>query len=179
VESLGADKCLNYKSPSFEEQLIKATDGFVDIYFDNVGGHILDLMLARVKQHGVIVACGMISGYNDMTGTTLKSKSNTSTHHNHVQTWLVWQDAYMLTCADYFQVISMRLQIRGFIVIDAGIPDGINKIVMTLLDALKDGKLKIDDKSEQVIDTKFEDIPKTWLKLFEGGNQGKLVTKLV
>jgi NADPH-dependent curcumin reductase CurA len=73
----------------------------------------------------------------------------------------------------------MRLQIRGFIVIDAGIPDGINKIVMTLLEALKEGKIKIDDKSEQVIDTKFEDIPKTWLKLFEGGNQGKLVTKLV
>jgi NADPH-dependent curcumin reductase CurA len=51
--------------------------------------------------------------------------------------------------------------------------------VMTLLEALKEGKIKIDDKSEQVIDTKFEDIPKTWLKLFEGGNQGKLVTKLV
>lgn len=37
VETLGADKCLNYKSPNFEQDLIKATDGFVDIYFDNVG----------------------------------------------------------------------------------------------------------------------------------------------
>lgn len=37
VESLGADKCLNYKSSTFEQDLIKATDGFVDIYFDNVG----------------------------------------------------------------------------------------------------------------------------------------------
>ena len=37
VESLGADECLNYKSSSFEQDLIKATDGFVDIFFDNVG----------------------------------------------------------------------------------------------------------------------------------------------
>lgn len=37
VESLGADKCLNYKSPTFEDDLIKATDGLVDVYFDNVG----------------------------------------------------------------------------------------------------------------------------------------------
>jgi NADPH-dependent curcumin reductase CurA len=37
VEGLGADKCLNYKSKTFEDDLIKATDGFVDVYFDNVG----------------------------------------------------------------------------------------------------------------------------------------------
>ena len=37
VKSLGADKCLNYKSPTLEQDLINATDGFVDAYFDNVG----------------------------------------------------------------------------------------------------------------------------------------------
>jgi len=45
--------------------------------------------------------------------------------------------------------------------------------------ALQEGKLKIGDENEQVVPTKFEDIPKTWLKLFEGGNTGKLVTKLI
>lgn len=40
------------------------------------------------------------------------------------------------------------------------------------------GKLDAKD-SEQVVDTKFEDIPKTWHMLFEGGNRGKLLTRLV
>ena len=43
--------------------------------------------------------------------------------------------------------------------------------------ALADGKLKIEE-GEQVVKTKFEDIPKTWLMLYSGGNQGKLVTAL-
>jgi NADPH-dependent curcumin reductase CurA len=38
--------------------------------------------------------------------------------------------------------------------------------------------LEIGEESEQVISAKFEDIPKIWVKLFEGGNMGKLVTKL-
>lgn len=70
-----ADKCLNYKSKSFEEDLEKATEGYVDIYFDNVAGHILDLMLDRVKQNGVVVACGGISAYNTAEPTVLKSKN--------------------------------------------------------------------------------------------------------
>lgn len=36
-ESLGADKCVDYKSASFKEDLIKATEGFVEVYIDNVG----------------------------------------------------------------------------------------------------------------------------------------------
>lgn len=37
VESLGADVCLNYKGPTFEQDLLKATEGYVHLYFDNVG----------------------------------------------------------------------------------------------------------------------------------------------
>jgi NADPH-dependent curcumin reductase CurA len=71
----------------------------------------------------------------------------------------------------------MSLSVRGFIVIDFMSTWG--QTIGLLMQAFKDGKLKIDDSSEHVVDTKFEDVPKTWLKLFEGGNTGKLVTKLV
>lgn len=42
--------------------------------------------------------------------------------------------------------------------------------------AIKEGKLATEG-AETVVDTKFEDIPKTWQLLFSGGNQGKLITK--
>lgn len=74
VESLGADTCVNYKDGDWREQLRKATEGGVDVYFDNVGGETLDEMLGLMKMHGVIVACGAISGYNDQEPTVLKSK---------------------------------------------------------------------------------------------------------
>lgn len=43
--------------------------------------------------------------------------------------------------------------------------------------ALKDGKLKIDE-GEHIVKGGFEDIPKTWMQLFSGGNTGKLVTAI-
>lgn len=51
VESIGADVCLNYKDMDFVEKLKGATDGFVEVYFDNVGGEILDLMVSRSHMH--------------------------------------------------------------------------------------------------------------------------------
>jgi NADPH-dependent curcumin reductase CurA len=149
VESLGADKCINYKSPSFKEDLITETDGFVDVYFDNVGGEILDLMFTRMARGGRIAACGAISSYN-------KSPSK--------------QDGLK----NWFDVITMRIQIRGFIVTDY-----LHKraeVLGIFRKAIEEGNLVIGADSEQVVPTKFEDIPKTWMKLFEGSNTGKLVT---
>ncbi|KAG8534111.1 uncharacterized protein KY384_000955 [Bacidia gigantensis] len=150
VESLGADVCLNYKDEAFKERLKKETEDFVEVYFDNVGGEILDLMLTRMKRHGRVAACGAITQYN-------KSKQD------GIKNW--------------FQVISMRLEIRGFIVFDY--MDKAQQAVGTLVKAFKEGKIRLGDENETIVDTKFEDVPGTWMKLFEGGNTGKLVTKLV
>jgi NADPH-dependent curcumin reductase CurA len=43
---------------------------------------------------------------------------------------------------------------------------------------VEEGKIDVTE-GETVVDTKFEDVPKTWQLLFTGGNKGKLVTKLV
>lgn len=61
VESLGADKCVDYKSATFLEDLKAATPDYADVYYDNVGGDILNAVLPRVKRWGKIIACGMIS----------------------------------------------------------------------------------------------------------------------
>ena len=48
IEKLGADVCINYKSPSFKAQLTKATEGFVEIYFGMIGFEMMSLLFASV-----------------------------------------------------------------------------------------------------------------------------------
>ncbi|KAJ0426607.1 hypothetical protein BJY00DRAFT_272535 [Aspergillus carlsbadensis] len=150
VENLGADVCINYKKDSFKQDLIRETDGFVEVYFDNVGGDILDLMLTRMKRHGRIAACGSISNYNKGESAGLKNA---------------------------FEIVSNRLHIHGFIVLDY--LHKFSDVVGELVGAWKEGKIILDDSMQTVVDTKFEDVPQTWMKLFEGGNTGKLITKIV
>lgn len=70
----------------------------------------------------------------------------------------------------------MRLSIRGFIVIDYF--DKAQETIEILVKAVEDGKIKVRE-CEQVVQARFEDIPETWLKLFEGGSTGKLITEIV
>ena len=56
-DELKIDATLNYKSPSFREEFRK-TVGYLDVFFDNVGGEILDLALSRLKQGARIALCG-------------------------------------------------------------------------------------------------------------------------
>ena len=61
---LGFDACLDYKTGNLRDQLKDACPKGVDVYFDNVGGEILDTLLARMNLFGRIVVCGMIADYN-------------------------------------------------------------------------------------------------------------------
>ncbi|EJD02775.1 NAD-binding protein [Fomitiporia mediterranea MF3/22] len=61
MKSIGAAGAVNYKSPTFIEDLKKATPDKVDSYLDNVGGSILDEVMMRMKPHGVICAVGFMS----------------------------------------------------------------------------------------------------------------------
>ena len=67
VEELGFDACIDYKSGSVRDGLKQHCPDGVDIYFDNVGGEILDHVLARINRKARIVICGAISQYNNTT----------------------------------------------------------------------------------------------------------------
>ncbi len=67
VEELGFDACIDYKSPNFLSDLKEPLKSGVDVYFDNVGGDILDIALARLNRHARVVICGAISQYNNTT----------------------------------------------------------------------------------------------------------------
>ncbi|KAF2724962.1 NAD(P)-binding protein [Polychaeton citri CBS 116435] len=150
VEGLGADICLNYKKESFKSDLEKATPDFANVYYDNVGGEILDFMLTRMACYGRIAACGAISEYNNSTDRLTGIKN-------------------------WFEIISMRISIQGFIIFDY--VDKYQDALGVFRNGVKEGKIKVEG-SESVIKVGFEGVPKTWMKLFEGGNTGKLVTAI-
>lgn len=145
---LGAHECINYKSPTFEADLKAATPDEVDVYFDNVGGHVLDAMLTRVKRHGTIAVCGAVSSYNSDEPMALKN---------------------------WFELVSGRFTIRGFIMLDY--MDKVPAILGELIGAVADGRIKLQD-AETIVPARIEEQPEIWMRLFSGGNQGKLITEL-
>lgn len=65
-DTLGVDAAIDYKAGSVPAALDAAAPEGVDLYFDNVGGDILDAVLMRINRHARIVVCGGISQYADM-----------------------------------------------------------------------------------------------------------------
>jgi NADPH-dependent curcumin reductase len=67
IEKLGADAAIDYKNGDIAEQLAKAAPNGVNVFFDNVGGEILDIVLDNLAPAGARVAiCGAISQYQNL-----------------------------------------------------------------------------------------------------------------
>src|SRR3954468_13991536 len=64
VSELGFDACIDYKSGPVKDGLKAHCPNGVDVYFDNVGGEILDAVLTRLNRRARIIVCGAISQYN-------------------------------------------------------------------------------------------------------------------
>jgi NADPH-dependent curcumin reductase CurA len=65
VDELGFDAAVNYKTDNVAASLRALCPGGIDLYYDNVGGDILDTCLAQLAMRGRIVMCGAISVYNE------------------------------------------------------------------------------------------------------------------
>jgi len=89
---LGADEAIDYKNENISAALRRHCPDGIDVYFDNVGGEILDAVLKRLKLKARIVLCGGISQYN-ATGE-IRGPAN------------------------YLSLISARGRMEGFVVLD-------------------------------------------------------------
>ena len=67
TQELGFDACVDYKAGDLKAALRAAAPKGVDVYFDNVGGEILDTVLTQIRMKARIVICGAISQYNNTT----------------------------------------------------------------------------------------------------------------
>ena len=67
VDELGFDAAVDYKSEDVRKMLRHRCPNGVNVYFDNVGGDILDIALAQLSRHARVVICGAISQYNNTT----------------------------------------------------------------------------------------------------------------
>jgi NADPH-dependent curcumin reductase CurA len=74
VKELHYDACIDYKAGNLKDGLKEHCPKGVDVYFDNVGGEILDTVLTRISRGARIVICGAISQYNSTT--PMKGPSN-------------------------------------------------------------------------------------------------------
>lgn len=68
VDELHFDHAVDYRSPDFAASLARACAPGVDIYFENVGGAILDAALPLMADFGRVVLCGMVATYNQGQG---------------------------------------------------------------------------------------------------------------
>lgn len=67
LNELGFDEAIDYKSENIYTALKQKCPKGIDVYFDNVGGDILDAALTKLRMHARVVICGAISQYNNKT----------------------------------------------------------------------------------------------------------------
>ena len=73
TRELGFDACIDYKAGNLDAELAAACPKGVDVYFDNVGGPILDAVLTQMNAFSRIALCGQISGYNHPDALTVRN----------------------------------------------------------------------------------------------------------
>ena len=117
VDELGFDACLDYRDPQWHKGLKAACPNGIDIYFDNVGGAILETVLFRMNERGRIVCCGAISQYDASTPSGPRNLPG--------------------------MVVVKRLRMEGFIVMDYAHDDA--KALRALQNWVADGTLKVPE----------------------------------
>lgn len=114
VEELGFDDAINYKTDNIKNRLKELFPNGINVYFDNVGGEILEYALENLAMHARVVICGAISQYNNKT--PIKGPSN------------------------YLSLLVNRASMKGMVVFDYA--KDYNKAAQQIGQWMMQGKLK-------------------------------------
>lgn len=121
IDELGFDAAIDYKNENVAKALKEHCPDRINVYFDNVGGDILDAVLTRLARHARVVICGSISQYNN-TGPA-KGPSN------------------------YMMLLVERARMEGFLVFDYA--DRYLEAIMEMAGWMAEGKLRSTEQIEE------------------------------
>ena len=150
TDELGFDAGIDHRAPDFAVKLRAAVPDGIDIYFENVGGHVWDAVFPLLNKFARIPVCGHIANYNDVGAPR-------GIDH-----------APALIRA----VLTKRLILQGFIVLDFEAET--DNFLRDVGGWLRDGKLKY---REDVVEA-LERAPEALIGLLKGRNFGKLLVKV-
>jgi NADPH-dependent curcumin reductase len=150
TSELGFDACLDHHDPALAKNLADATPKGIDVYFENVGGKVLDAVWPRLNVHARIPVCGLIARYNDTKLPEGPDKSS----------------LLMLN------LLAKRIRMQGFIISDynARMPEFYRDMPVWL----REGRIKT---REDIVEG-IENTPKAFLGMLEGKNFGKLIVQV-
>jgi NADPH-dependent curcumin reductase CurA len=92
-DTLGFDAVIDYKAEDVGRALSEHCPQGIDVYFDNVGGDILDAALARLARHARVVICGAISQYNSSAVAGPKNYLTLLVQHARMEGFVVFDYA--------------------------------------------------------------------------------------
>lgn len=146
---LGADETINYRTADVSTALSEICPEGVDMFFDNVGGKMLEAVLNHINMNARIAMCGAISTYAD--------------------------DEKPYSPSNIYNLLHKRAKIEGFIVLDYAQDQrwwkrAEDEMTQWYLQGRMNYRLDIIDG--------FENAPEALMKLFVGSNKGKLLIKI-
>ena len=149
TSELGFDECLNHRRPDLKSALAAACPAGIDVYFENVGGHVWDAVYPLLNAFARVPVCGVISRYNANEAPPGPDRM-----------------PGLMT-----DVLIKRLAIRGFIVTDF---QGLEGEFLRGMGAwVRDGRVRY---REDIVDG-IEQIPARMIGLLGGENFGKLLVR--
>jgi len=151
VRSLGFDAALDHRSPTFNADLAAATPDGIDVYFENVGGHVWEAVFPRLNQFARVPVCGLVASYN-MTSLP---------------------DGPDRTPLLLGAILRKSLTVRGFIVSDY-MASHQPEFLQRAAPWGRDGSLRC---REDIVDG-LENAPEAFIGMLEGRNFGKLLVRV-
>ncbi len=151
VNELGFDACIDHKADDFAAQLAAATPKGIDVYFENVGGKVLDAVIPLLNANARVPVCGLISQYNATSLPEGPDRMN----------WLMGQ------------ILRKKIKVQGFIIFD-DFGHLYPEFATEMAAWIEAGKIKY---REEIIDG-LENAPEAFIGLLRGENFGKRVIRL-
>lgn len=151
VADFGFDACIDHKAADFAEQLKAATPDGIDVYFENVGGKVLDAVIPQLNPNARVPVCGLISQYNATGLPAGPDRMN----------WLMGQ------------ILRKKIKFQGFIIFD-DFGHLYPEFAAQMAAWIEAGKIKY---VEEIIDG-LEAAPAAFIGLLNGENFGKRVIRV-